>query len=34
VVDGARGVNDWLEAVFDEAARELEAILGGPAGWK
>ena len=27
VVDGARGVNDWLEAVFDEAARELEEEL-------
>jgi (p)ppGpp synthase/HD superfamily hydrolase len=27
VVDGARGVNAWLEDVFDEAARELEAEL-------
>lgn len=27
VVDGARGVNDWLELVFDEATRELEAEL-------
>jgi (p)ppGpp synthase/HD superfamily hydrolase len=27
VVDGARGVNAWLEDVFDDAARELEAEL-------
>jgi (p)ppGpp synthase/HD superfamily hydrolase len=27
VVAGARGVNAWLEDVFDEAARELEAEL-------
>ena len=27
VVNGARGVNGWLEDVFDEAARELEALL-------
>ena len=32
VVEGARGVNDWLEEVFDEAARELEAVLNGSAG--
>ncbi|MFN4140287.1 HD domain-containing protein [Aestuariivirga sp.] len=34
VVEGARGINAWLDDVFDEAARELEAdLLGGkPAG--
>lgn len=27
VVEGARGVNAWLEDIFDDAARELEAEL-------
>jgi (p)ppGpp synthase/HD superfamily hydrolase len=30
VVDGARGVNAWLEDAFDDAARELEALLSDP----
>jgi hypothetical protein len=32
VVAGARGVNAWLEATFDQAAAVAEAAVNAPAG--